>query len=146
MRVKTPKTYLKKPSELEAVTVPHPGASYNPTFEDHQKLLQKANSVEKQKLKEKQKLYRALDAQFPKVPISEEEYLKEMSAGIINNESVEEDSAEESDDMQITHRATISRDDKKTEKQRKREKTRKLLEKSQKLEKLKKIRNHDFNK
>lgn len=146
IRIKPPKTYLKKPSEVEAVTIPHPGASYNPTFEDHQELLNTANHVENKKLKEKQKLYRALDAKFPKVPISEEEYLKEMSAGIIDNDSSEEDSSDkESEDLQISNRATISREDKKTEKQRKKEKTRKLQEKSLKLEKMKKVRNHDLN-
>ncbi|CAD5123345.1 DgyrCDS11699 [Dimorphilus gyrociliatus] len=143
-RVKTPKTYHKKPSEIEAITAPHPGASYNPTFEDHQELLKRATEIEKKKLKEQQKIYNSLNAKFPKTPISEEEYLKEMSGGIIDNEDAEDDSGDESDDVQVTHRATISREDKKTEKQRKKEKARKLQEKVQKLEKIKKIKNHDI--
>ena len=55
-----------KPSGLAAVEVAHPGASYNPTFEDHQDLLQKALDTEKKQEKEELKLHRALDMQFPK--------------------------------------------------------------------------------
>ena len=31
-----PKRYRKKPSALPATLVPHPGASVNPSYEDHQ--------------------------------------------------------------------------------------------------------------
>ena len=34
--VKVPTHYHKKPSEISAVEVAHPGASYNPTYADHQ--------------------------------------------------------------------------------------------------------------
>ena len=36
MYFQTRKNYLKKTSELPAVEVAHPGASYNPAFDDHQ--------------------------------------------------------------------------------------------------------------
>ncbi|CAG5120794.1 unnamed protein product, partial [Candidula unifasciata] len=33
---KPPKRYRRKPSALKATVIPHPGASVNPSFEDHQ--------------------------------------------------------------------------------------------------------------
>ncbi len=45
-RRKVPKRSIKQPSELSAIDVAHPGASYNPTFDDHQNLLWEAHAVE----------------------------------------------------------------------------------------------------
>ena len=45
-RRKVPKRSVKLPSELTAIDVAHPGASYNPTFDDHQNLLWEAHTVE----------------------------------------------------------------------------------------------------
>ena len=41
-----PSDYHKKTTTLAPVDVPHPGASYNPSFADHQALLRRAADVE----------------------------------------------------------------------------------------------------
>jgi hypothetical protein len=46
---KVPKHITKKPTKLPAVERPLAGTSYNPTFDDHQDLLQKAVDVELEK-------------------------------------------------------------------------------------------------
>lgn len=65
-----PRTVYKVRSTMPALSVCHPGASYNPTFNDHQALLFAACQVELFKEKEIKKLQRQL--QFP----SEEEMAK----------------------------------------------------------------------
>ncbi|KAG9296563.1 hypothetical protein G9A89_015155 [Geosiphon pyriformis] len=62
-KIKPPPTMKMKPA-LKAIAVhkPHPGASYNPTFMDHQDLLKIAHEVEVQKFEEKERL----DAKLPK--------------------------------------------------------------------------------
>jgi len=53
---KVPKHIIKKPSELPAIEVPLPGTSYNPTYHEHQELLQKALTVEVEKEKKEKKI------------------------------------------------------------------------------------------
>jgi len=48
------------PSELPAIELPHGGFSYNPSFKDHQELLQKAVTVETGKLRQEKNLNRAV--------------------------------------------------------------------------------------
>jgi len=48
-----------KTSELPALELPHPGFSYNPTFNDHQDLLRRAVEEEKLKLRNEAKTQRA---------------------------------------------------------------------------------------
>ncbi|KAI8088689.1 ribosome biogenesis protein Nop53/GLTSCR2 [Halteromyces radiatus] len=58
-KVKAPVTMARIPKVMQhkpAVTVPHAGASYNPTEEDHKALLKKAADVEIAKYKEEKKL------------------------------------------------------------------------------------------
>lgn len=58
-KVKAPETLAQKPTaslHQPAVQVPHPGASYNPTFEEHQALLKQAGDIEIQKAEAEQKL------------------------------------------------------------------------------------------
>lgn len=81
---KKPKNFDVKPSLLPAVELPHPGTSYNPTYEDHQDLLLKAHLVELEKLKKEEKIMRSLDAKIPKMTQEQIEklWLKEMSTGL----------------------------------------------------------------
>jgi len=94
-----PQKYKPSDTSLPAVEIPHPGASYNPTFTDHQELLQSALNVEVKREKAKAKATR--DA-APPITISEEDYLKEMSAGL--NDDPTEDAATE--DTQPDHATT----------------------------------------
>ncbi|CAG8638793.1 2376_t:CDS:2, partial [Ambispora gerdemannii] len=60
-KIKAPETLKKKPAtKVVSVHIPHPGASYNPTFEDHQKLLYIANEEEIHKEEELKKLQEKL--------------------------------------------------------------------------------------
>jgi len=46
-------------NKIQAVEVPHPGLSYNPSFQHHQEVLAQVVEVEKAKLKKQQKITRA---------------------------------------------------------------------------------------
>jgi len=119
-KVKRPKRLLKKPSALSATPVPHPGASVNPCFEDHQDLLLTARDKEVEKLKAAQRIYNALDAKFPlraNAP-SEASYLVEMAAGLVADSDSDSDSDAESGDEYTTVNPPVSRDSRKTKKQK----------------------------
>lgn len=68
-----PPTMSKKTTALPAVEVPHPGSSYNPTFDDHQELLRKACEVEVKELKQEAKTRRRLGPMLAKVPLARKE-------------------------------------------------------------------------
>jgi len=57
-KIKPPPTIsMKPPDTVPAIHAPHPGASYNPTFEDHQTLLKIAHEEEVVKLQQKQRIH-----------------------------------------------------------------------------------------
>lgn len=68
-----PKTMFSKTTALKPVEYPHPGTSYNPTFQDHQDLLQKACDVEIKELKQEAKTRRRLGPMLKKIPIQKKE-------------------------------------------------------------------------
>jgi len=116
-----PAIYKTSDTKLSAVEVPHPGSSYNPTFTDHQKLLQSALDVEVKREKEKAKATR--DA-APPIKITEEDYIKEMSVGLNQNESESEretNEEDEEDGSMVTAEVTV----RKTRVQRNKEKAEK---------------------
>merc|ERR1719193_3083206 len=88
-------------SLLPAVEVPHAGASYNPTVEEHQDLLWKATMVELAKEKEIARAERQTTAMFPskgKAPTAQDR-VKEMSEGILElNQDEEDDDSDEEDE------------------------------------------------
>merc|ERR1711990_377842 len=55
----------RQASQLPAVSIPHPGASYNPDLGQYLTHLSAAHGVEEKKLKDEQKLAREMDAKFP---------------------------------------------------------------------------------
>lgn len=57
----------KRPSILPAVEFPHPGTSYNPSYEDHQKLLQQVVQKELELMKREEHLDRVTTLMFKKV-------------------------------------------------------------------------------
>ncbi|KAK3591541.1 hypothetical protein CHS0354_041586 [Potamilus streckersoni] len=142
-RVNVPSHLRDKPSVFNAVEVPHPGASYNPAYEDHQDLLMKAHHVEKKKQKQEKRLYNALDAQFPKAgqAPTQESILAEMSAGLLEedeektNVEQEDQNQGEDDVLRLSNNPRVRREDKKDEKQRRKEKEKKEQEKLLKKEK-----------
>ncbi|XP_046849456.1 ribosome biogenesis protein NOP53-like [Xenia sp. Carnegie-2017] len=125
---KQPRTVYKVRSTMPALSVCHPGASYNPTFNDHQALLFAACQVELFKEKEIKKLQRQL--QFP----SEEEMTKlpsweeEMQQGLFGDESNAECSDDNDDKECGVMLPCFSGKERKTIKERQKAKERKKEE------------------
>jgi nucleolar protein 53 len=94
--IQKPKNFDAKTSALPAIELPHPGTSYNPTFEDHQALLLKAHELELVKLKKEQKLMRSTDAKMTKMSAQEIEklWLQEMSGGLVPEDAADDDDEE----------------------------------------------------
>merc|ERR1712142_350327 len=80
--------------------LPHPGASYNPAYEDHQELLHQAMKIEVRRENKQKVLHDALDAMFPSAEDAptQETWLKEMSAGLRGSKDDEEDDDDDSED------------------------------------------------
>jgi len=87
-------------TKLSACEVPDPGASYNPSVEEHQELLWKAAMVEIDKEKESQRIERLTTQMFPskdKAPTADS-VRQEMSEGIAELGDDEEKENDEVDD------------------------------------------------
>lgn len=63
---KLPSSLHKRPSILPAVETPHPGISYNPSYADHQELLDKIAQNELKLMKEEAHLNRVTNKMFKK--------------------------------------------------------------------------------
>ncbi|RWS17200.1 cellular protein-like protein [Dinothrombium tinctorium] len=128
--------HYQKPSLLPAVEVPHPGSSYNPSFEDHQDLLSKAHQIELEKAKEEAHLYRVLDAYYPSAENAptEESWLREMSQGLIGDKEKDEseNELEENEEHPLLLKTSIDAGKRKSKAQRRREAMQKQLEKAAK--------------
>ena len=74
----------KKPSALPAVNVPHPGTSYNPSYEDHQSLLREVADEELKLMKQEAHLNRVTTKMFRKVSAEQrdKDALRENSEGL----------------------------------------------------------------
>ncbi|CAK9806385.1 Ribosome biogenesis protein NOP53 [Anthophora plagiata] len=96
-----PNSLHKKPSVLPAVEAPHPGMSYNPSFDDHQSLLHKVAQKELELIKEEKHLERVTTKMFKKVSPEEKEnnMIKELSEGLklVNSQDSKENEDEDED-------------------------------------------------
>ncbi|XP_072172986.1 ribosome biogenesis protein NOP53-like [Diadema setosum] len=141
-RKKLPKTYHNRPSEFNAVEVVHPGASYNPSFEDHQELIQKAINVELERQKKEDKIERW--HKFKKISKREAEnnFMTEMSAGLLDGVSREErrESASEDEGEGSMPNPPVMAERRKTRRQRNKEREIKAQLKRAKAEKAGKMR------
>ncbi|XP_078000652.1 ribosome biogenesis protein NOP53-like [Glandiceps talaboti] len=139
VRKKLPTGYGVKPSARPAVEPPLPGVSYNPTYDDHQDLLRKANKVEVSKLDRERELNK--QTKVPKVSETEmkETWLEEMSAGLFDHDDNEHKPEETQDELRPPN-PPVRRDGKKTLKQRRKEKMRKMEDKKSVKEKVEKKR------
>ncbi|KAM6153963.1 LOW QUALITY PROTEIN: ribosome biogenesis protein NOP53 [Erethizon dorsatum] len=81
--VRRPPRLHVKPSSAPAVEVTPAGASYNPTFEDHQALLLAAHEVELQRQKEAEKLERQLALPPADQAATQETVFREMCEGLL---------------------------------------------------------------
>ena len=64
-----PTSLRKRPSNIPAVEPPHPGISYNPSFQDHQHLLREVVQKEMEFIKEEEHLNRVTTKMFKKVSL-----------------------------------------------------------------------------
>ncbi|XP_064345534.1 ribosome biogenesis protein NOP53 isoform X1 [Camelus dromedarius] len=81
--VKRPQHLHTKPSQAPAVEAAPAGASYNPSFEDHQTLLWAAHEVELQRQKEAEKLERQLAPPTAEQAATQESTFREMCQGLL---------------------------------------------------------------
>ncbi|XP_060570686.1 ribosome biogenesis protein NOP53-like [Ruditapes philippinarum] len=144
-RVKAPDRLQLPVSSIPAVEIPHPGTSYNPAYDEYQDLLQKAHSKELKKIKQEERIKRALDEKFPSArdAPTEANHLQEMSAGLFHN-SDNEDEDEEGDLDKLSVNPPVRRENKKDERKRKKEKAMKEKAQLAEKEKQKRIKNNNF--
>ncbi|XP_065056251.1 ribosome biogenesis protein NOP53-like [Rhopilema esculentum] len=142
---KKPKTIGAKPSSLKPVQICHPGASYNPEYDDHQKILSRALEKEQAFLKNSEKLQNKLkfltEEEFKKKP----GWFQEMSEGLVPSKGSEatEDSQPGVEDIDILPK-TVNPDDRKTRKQRRKELDRRKEDKLKEEERSRKLRSNDI--
>nr|CAB3249596.1 glioma tumor suppressor candidate region gene 2 protein-like [Phallusia mammillata] len=101
-QVKRPKHLFSKPAtDAKAVEVAHAGASYNPTFEDHQNLLLAEHKSELAKCRETERIERSVMVDASTIATAESKE-KELTEGLFidgNDSGVHEDETDEDDDL-----------------------------------------------
>ncbi|XP_037372770.1 ribosome biogenesis protein NOP53 isoform X1 [Talpa occidentalis] len=136
--VKRPPHLHAKPSQAPAVEVTPAGASYNPSFEDHQTLLLVAHEVELQRQKEAEKLERQLALPTVEQAATQESAFQEMCQGLLEESDGEEEPGGGQDEgieagepeaspVPTCLAPTEKKTEKKTEQQRRREKAARTL-------------------
>ncbi|XP_032468331.1 ribosome biogenesis protein NOP53 isoform X1 [Phocoena sinus] len=137
--VKRPQRLHTKPSKAPAVEVMPAGASYNPTFEDHQTLLRAAHEVELLRQKAAEKLERQLAPPASEQAATQESAFQEMCQGLLEESDGEgepgkgQDEGPEVGGDQATGAEASptavrpASAEKKTEQQRRREKAARML-------------------
>jgi len=142
---KVPKHITKKPTKLPAVERPLAGTSYNPTYNDHQDLLQKAVDVELEKERKELQLQKQLPTpitQNAAEPIKQS-WLKEMSSGLFDDNVVDEQLNEISQLNSVSVGKPVKIETK-TVRQRNKEKTHKIKEALAKSAKDKRIQDNEL--
>ncbi|XP_003401834.3 ribosome biogenesis protein NOP53 [Bombus terrestris] len=142
-----PISLRKKPSNIPAVEPPHPGMSYNPSFEDHQNLLHEVAQKEIELIKEEEHLNRVTTKMFRKVSPEEKEndLIKEMSEGL-KSENDRNPNEDEDDDPTVKFVNPVVRNQKKTRVQRRKQKEQKDLAHRKKQEKVERKKSSDIYK
>uniref|UniRef100_G1QC26 Ribosome biogenesis protein NOP53 n=2 Tax=Myotis lucifugus TaxID=59463 RepID=G1QC26_MYOLU len=141
--VQRPPRLHAKPSQVPAVEVTPSGASYNPSFEDHQTLLWEAHEVELQRQREAEKLERQLALPPAEQAATQESVFEEMCQGLLEESDGEGEPGEGQDQgpegagdqarddelggAEATTPARLAAVEKKTEQQRRREKAARML-------------------
>uniref|UniRef100_A0A8C9GIH2 Ribosome biogenesis protein NOP53 n=2 Tax=Piliocolobus tephrosceles TaxID=591936 RepID=A0A8C9GIH2_9PRIM len=130
--VKRPPHLHTKPSQAPAVEVAPAGASYNPSFEDHQTLLSAAHEVELQRQKEAEKLERQLALPAMEQAATQESTFQELCEGLLEESDGEGEPGQgegpEAGDAEVCPTpARLAATEKKTEQQRRREKAARRL-------------------
>ncbi|XP_034941194.1 ribosome biogenesis protein NOP53 [Chelonus insularis] len=144
-----PKTIHTKPSILPAVEPPHPGTSYNPSYEDHQSLLHEVAEKEIKLMKQEAHLDRVTTKMFKKVSPEEntKNRLRELSEGLPSTEgstSVNDQDLEKNEDPNKLSINPPVKNKKKTLVQRRKIREQNALASEQKQKKLEKKKISDI--
>ena len=135
--IKQPKRFgSKEQSLIPAVSVAAAGASYNPSFENHQKLLRNAHTTEEVVVHKKAEI----DAKMPKRLTGPEKDLlvfQEFSVGFADDTTDESGSDDDEDEgaLVLSKNKPVKAEDRKTKQQKKRALKQKQLEKAQREKK-----------
>ncbi|XP_076315127.1 ribosome biogenesis protein NOP53-like [Tachypleus tridentatus] len=140
MTPKVPNHRYQKPSLLPPIEVPHPGASYNPAFDEHQELLQEAVTKEMKNERDEKKLERALKVNLCEPEFLQKMWLSEMSQGLDDVDDESEDDIVEDE----AKNSFVRPEDRKTKSKRRREKEQKLQKKKSAEKKLKRKQDHEI--
>lgn len=144
-KVKKPKTINRNTSELEAVEICVPGASYNPTYEEHQLLLQTAHDVESRKVKEIEKVNRQVRFLTSEEAANLPTWTEEMSQGLFAEDDKDMDEAEKSNgEYEGAPAAAVRAVDRKTKQQRRKEKENQEEQRRLEAEKKDKLRQNEI--
>ncbi|XP_048355079.1 ribosome biogenesis protein NOP53 [Sphaerodactylus townsendi] len=143
--VKRPGRLLKAPSQVPAVEVAAPGASYNPSFQAHQVLLLQAHEIELQRQKAEEKLDRQLCFPTADEAPTQETIFQEQCEGLLEEEDSgnEEEPECPADSAQAPPLALAATGEKKTERQRKKEKEAKRRKARESHEKAARLRRQE---
>ncbi|XP_008591366.1 PREDICTED: glioma tumor suppressor candidate region gene 2 protein-like, partial [Galeopterus variegatus] len=152
--VKRPPHLHTKPSQAPAVEVTPAGASYNPSFEDHQTLLMAAHEVELQRQKESEKLERQLAMPIGEQMATQESVFQEMCEGLLEEsdgegepgqgEGPEGEEPEAGGAKASLAPARLAPAEKKTEQQRRREKAARMLRAQQAVVRAARLRHQEL--
>ncbi|KAJ8979925.1 hypothetical protein NQ317_003667 [Molorchus minor] len=136
----------KKTSVLPALEPPHPGMSYNPSYEDHQDLLKIVAEKEQRLIKEEEHLTRCTTGMFKKVipEKRDQSWLVEMSEGLPSTSGTNVEENEASDSEYKTINPPV-KNLKKTLKQRRKQKEQQKQEKARMAIKLEKKKITDIH-
>ncbi|XP_063987604.1 ribosome biogenesis protein NOP53 [Diachasmimorpha longicaudata] len=95
-----PAAVHKKPSEVPSIELPHPGTSYNPSYEDHQSLLREIADKELKLMKEEAHIERVTTKMFKKVSQQQkaDNWMKDAAEGLPLPQNVEVKSEPEDDE------------------------------------------------
>uniref|UniRef100_A0A8C5QC08 Ribosome biogenesis protein NOP53 n=1 Tax=Leptobrachium leishanense TaxID=445787 RepID=A0A8C5QC08_9ANUR len=143
-QVKRPSRLSVRPSQLPAVEVMNPGASYNPTFESHQALLLKAHEAEVKKVREEEKLQRQLNLPTAAEAATQESQFQELCEGLVESDAEDDAAAGDAAESSELGAATLARRERKTERQRKKEKEAKMLKVKQEAERSLRLRGQEL--
>ncbi|KAJ8961780.1 hypothetical protein NQ318_021381 [Aromia moschata] len=142
----TRKSVSKKSSVLPAIEPPHPGMSYNPSYEDHQDLLRIVAEKEQQVIKEEEHLTRCTTGMFQKVAPEKKDqsWLVEMSEGLPSTTGTNVEENEASDNEYKATNPPV-KNAKKTLKQKRKQKEQQQLEEARRKLQLEKKKVTDIH-
>ncbi|CAH0559562.1 unnamed protein product [Brassicogethes aeneus] len=140
----TAKSLSKKKSLHPSIEAPHPGMSYNPSYEDHQDLLRMVADKETQYIKKEEYLTRVTRGMFNKVTPGKRDqmWMVEMSEGLPDKTSAEDNEASDNEYSAVNPPV---KNKKKSVQQRRKQKEQRELELKRRVTKIEKKKIADIH-